>query len=141
MGRRAVFGGVRQVSGDRGSPALTAQAGRLGWVVGACALAAMCLIFGVGAFLWGLGPSRDVLLSESRSPSGKWTVRVYLADPGAMASSLVWAEAIDETGNAREVYFEPHALSAKVVWQSEHAVSINGHLLDVRHDTLDFEAP
>ncbi len=63
-------------------------------------LAAAVLAGFVAAVVIGVlmpGPSKD-LLARSTSPDGRWTVRAYDHDPGAMASDWVTIEVVDNTG-------------------------------------------
>ncbi len=120
------------------------------WIVGA--LAAVILLFAIAfVVLWVSYPrtwwegGNPRLMQQSASPNGRWTLRVYDINPGAMAPEWYRADLVDHTGEyaTRDVFhvYDPgdSALWTKdgnhflIRWKSNSVVSLGGHAVNVLH--------
>jgi hypothetical protein len=66
------------------------------------------------------------------SPSGRWEVRFYYIDPGAMASASYRGEAKDRTGEypVRNFYHDFEIRPFR--WLDSNRISIHGNVVDLR---------
>ncbi len=79
------------------------------------------------------------LLEEVTSPDKKYTVSVYLNNGGATTDYAVLCSVKNnETEKEKNIYWNYHCTGAKVKWNSEDTVTINGIQLNVNKDTYDY---
>lgn len=83
-------------------------------------------------------PKGEFLHSHD-SPDKQYTVNIYLANGGATVDYAIRGELVDNnTGKAKNIYWNYHEDEAKVSWKDNDTVVINKHVLDVPDDTYDF---
>ncbi|MET0785510.1 MAG: DUF5412 family protein [Paenisporosarcina sp.] len=80
------------------------------------------------------------LITEEVSPTGIYTVRTYVSNVHSTVAPAVRGEVIYHNKNDRKrnLYWAYRIEEGKIEWISEHVVSINGRVLDVRKDEHDF---
>ena len=80
------------------------------------------------------------LISEVTSPNGKYTINAYVSEGGATTDFTVLGELIYNTINKRtkNIYWNYHEDTANMQWIDNDTAIINGHQLNVLHDTFDF---
>ncbi|WP_432352309.1 DUF5412 domain-containing protein [Sporosarcina sp. A2] len=79
-------------------------------------------------------------LTEESSPNGAYTVKAFVTDGGATTSYAIRGELVSNEKNnmPKTIYWNYREDSAEIIWQDNHTVVINGHVLDVRKDKYDF---
>ena len=79
------------------------------------------------------------LIAQSESPQGAYTVSAYLNNGGATTSYAVLCVLEDhQTGKSKNIYWQDQCFGAKIVWEDEEHVVINGKRLNVERDVYDF---
>lgn len=80
------------------------------------------------------------LIDQFDSPSGEYSIRVYLINGGATTSFAIRGELIynQENKKSKNIYWNYKEETAIVKWLDDHTVDINGHELDVRVQTFDW---
>lgn len=79
------------------------------------------------------------LLSESVSPDGKYTISTYLNNSGATtAYAVLCSVRNNQTDKEKNIYWNHHCIEAKIEWNDEDTVTINGIELNVNEDTYDY---
>ena len=79
------------------------------------------------------------LINEAASPDGKYTVLAYLNSGGATTDyAVLCAVRNNETEKAKNIYWNYPCTEAKIVWNDEDTVTINGIELNVDKDTYDY---
>lgn len=80
------------------------------------------------------------LLNETVSPTGDYTVNVYVVRGNATVENSIRGEVIDHTNKDKKktIYKANREEEAEVEWLDDYIVSINGIQLDVRNDTYDW---
>lgn len=80
------------------------------------------------------------LIDEIKSPSGEYTLRVYLVNGGATTSYAIRGELVYNLRDKKpkNIYWSYKESSAVVEWIDDHTVDINGHILDVRNQVYDW---
>lgn len=79
------------------------------------------------------------LIKESLSPSGKYTLNLYLCKGNATAANSVRGEIIVNGKNtARNIYWQYKEDNATIHWITDETVSINGITLNVNTDSYDW---
>ena len=77
-------------------------------------------------------------ITESTSPSGKYTITAYLNDGGATTDFAVLC-VFSDGERTKNIYWNYHCESADIEWIDDDTVIINGvKLEDVNKDTYDF---
>ena len=87
-------------------------------------------------------PSGDYI-SQSTSPNGKYTVKIYQSNGGATTDFAVRGEVTynNKTFNkTKNIYWNYPQAKASVKWISHDTVNISGHVLNVKKDTFDFRS-
>ena len=104
---------------------------------------AATIIAGVLMITFSGATAKPSLMNQSTSPNGRWTVRVYDHNPGAMAPESISADLVDKAGQhkTREVFnsfdFSDNVLWTKdgnhvlIRWKSNSSVTIGGHEVNV----------
>lgn len=78
-------------------------------------------------------------IREFESPSGEYTIVVYLNDGGATVDHATLCSVVNnETRKERNIYWEYHCTEADVQWVSDETAIINGIKLDVWEDIYDW---
>lgn len=79
-------------------------------------------------------------LTETVSPSGDYTVKMYVVRGSATVSNSVRGKVVDHSRKDKEkkIYNAYREEEAVVEWLDDFTVSINGIELDVRKDTYDW---
>lgn len=79
------------------------------------------------------------LIKEVSSPDGNYTISVYLNNGGATTDYAVLCTAKNnQTNKEKNIYWNYHCTGAKIEWNSEDTVTINGIELNVNKDTYDY---
>lgn len=80
------------------------------------------------------------LISELKSPNGDYTIKAYVSDGGATTDFSVLGELNYNAMNkkTKNIYWNYHEDTANIEWVDDDTVIINGHELNVLHDTFDF---
>lgn len=79
------------------------------------------------------------LMKEVSSADGNYTVSAYLNDGGATTGYAVLCSVRNnKTNKEKNIYWNYHCTGAKVEWNSEDTVTINGIELNVNKDTYDY---
>ena len=79
------------------------------------------------------------LINEVVSPDGKYTVSAYLNNGGATTDYAVLCSVRNnETEKKKNIYWNYHCTEAKIEWNDEDTVIINGVELNVDKDTYDY---
>ena len=77
-------------------------------------------------------------ISESVSPSGKYTVTAYLYQGSATTDHAVLC-VLSHGNTKKNIYWQYHCGSAEIIWVDDNTVEINGiRLEDVEKDTYDW---
>ena len=78
-------------------------------------------------------------LFSSMSPTGQYTLKLYLVDGGKHLGKGIRGELVDiADGTAKNVYWVVGEETAIVGWAAETVVSINGHTVDVSKYVFDW---
>ena len=75
---------------------------------------------------------------RSTSPEGNYKLKIYLVQGGLTTDSSIRGEIMNDKNQSRNIYWSYHESKAKVQWINDTTVSINGHILNVLHDTYDW---
>ncbi|MHC8515255.1 DUF5412 family protein [Sporosarcina sp. ITBMC105] len=80
------------------------------------------------------------LLNETVSPTGDYTVNMYVIRGNATVANSLRGEVIDHTNKDKKktIYKANREEDADVEWLDDFIVSINGIQLDVRNDSYDW---
>lgn len=79
------------------------------------------------------------LMKEVSSADGNCTVSAYLNDGGATTGyEVLCSVRNNKTNKEKNIYWNYHCTGAKVEWNSEDTVTINGIELNVNKDTYDY---
>lgn len=80
------------------------------------------------------------LIAESTSPNGKYSIKVYISSGGATTDFSVLGELnyIPENKSPKNIYWNYQEDTVNIQWLDDDTVMINGHKLNVLHDTFDF---
>jgi len=80
------------------------------------------------------------LVAEAEAPGGKYTIRAYVSDMGATTDFAILGELNYNLENKkpRNIYWNYHESTANIEWIDAETVNINGHRINVLHDTYDF---
>ena len=79
------------------------------------------------------------LIKEVSSPDGNYEISVYLNNGGATTDYAVLCTAKNnQTNKEKNIYWNYHCTGAKIEWNSEDTVTINGIELNVNKDTYDY---
>lgn len=83
--------------------------------------------------------SSGELIKTSKAPRGKWAIKLYYINPGAMAPDGYRAEAVDleKKKDRRNIYHDIGVPMPKIKWLGPTVVQIGGHALDVRSDSYE----
>lgn len=88
---------------------------------------------------------RGEIQTSCISPTGAYTVNLYLCNGGATVDYSIRGEVVFNNGSIfkkkRDIYWQYHETEADCVWVTEHAAAINGRVLDVRYDSYDWRHP
>ncbi|MCT9853009.1 DUF5412 domain-containing protein [Priestia megaterium] len=85
-------------------------------------------------------PSGDYI-SQSTSPDGNYTVKIYQSSGGATTGFAIRGEVIYNNksfNKTKNIYWNYPQEKAKVKWINHDTVNISGHVLNVKKDTFDF---
>jgi len=80
------------------------------------------------------------LVTEVKSPNGKYIIKAYVSNGGATTDFAVLGQLNYNFTNKRSknIYWNYHENTASIKWIDNNTVIINGHQLNVLHDTFDF---
>ncbi len=85
---------------------------------------------------------RGEIQKSCASPTGEYTVNLYLCNGGATVDYVIRGEVVFNDGGIpkrkKDIHWQYHESDADCAWITDHVVSINGMELDVRHDRYDF---
>lgn len=87
-------------------------------------------------------PSGDYI-SQSTSPNGKYTVKIYQSNGGATTDFAIRGEVTYNNKNfhkTKNIYWNYPQEKASVKWINQDTVNISGHVLNVKKDTFDFRS-
>jgi hypothetical protein len=102
----------------------------------------ICFIgYGVYWTFWDINRlPKGEFISQSSSPDGHYTIKAYLSNGGATTDFAVRAELVTNTNahRVKNIYWNYHEQSAKMVWIDNDTVEINGHKLNLPYEKYDF---
>lgn len=80
------------------------------------------------------------LIDQIDSPSGEYSLRVYLVNGGATTSYAIRGElAYNQLDKkSKNIYWNYKEETALVKWIDNNTVDINGHVIDVRYQVYDW---
>ncbi|MGG0369808.1 DUF5412 family protein [Priestia endophytica] len=79
------------------------------------------------------------LMKKSTSPNNEYTVEFYKSDGGATTSFSVRGELLEKgEKDGKNIYWDYKVDDAKVKWETNKIININGHKLDVTEDIYDY---
>lgn len=80
------------------------------------------------------------LIVQVESPSGEFSLKVYLVNGGATVSYSIRGELVynHRTQRPKNIYWQYREESASVEWIDNYTVNINGHIIDVRYQVYDW---
>ncbi|SHK17638.1 DUF5412 domain-containing protein [Desulforamulus aeronauticus] len=83
---------------------------------------------------------KEKVLTESTSPDGIYTVKVYLINGGATTAYAVLGELSfnQERRKPKYIYFNHREDYANLNWLDNDTIIINGHKLEVPYETFDY---
>lgn len=79
-------------------------------------------------------------LTEQTSPDGMYTLKAYITNGGATTSYAVRGELVfnNKKNKTKNIYWNYREEIAKIEWEGNDTVVINGHKLNVPNDKFDF---
>ena len=84
---------------------------------------------------------RGEIQRSCASPTGEYTVNLYLCNGGATVGYSIRGEVVfnkDSIFNRKkDIYWKYHEMATDCAWITEHVVMINDIVLDVRYDSYD----
>jgi len=102
-------------------------------MLGSCA-AVLGVLFGSMDYL-----PKGEFVAAYDSPQGTYTLNIYLDGGGATTGFAIRGELVTAAnGSRKNIYWSYPEQEATVEWVSDEVVDINGHVLDVVHDTYDW---
>lgn len=85
---------------------------------------------------------RGEIQKSCASPTGEYTVNLYLCNGGATVDYAIRGEVVYNKGfiltRKRDIYWNYHEETADCTWITDHVVAINETVLDVRYDSYDW---
>ncbi len=79
------------------------------------------------------------MLNKVDSPDGKYTISVYLNNGGATTDYAVLCSVRkNQIEKEKNIYWNYYCTEAKIEWNYEDSVTINGIELNVTDDTYDY---
>ena len=79
------------------------------------------------------------LIKEVVSPDGKYTISAYLNNGGATTDYAVLCSVKNnENEKKKNIYWNYHCTEAKIEWNDEDTVTINGVELNIDKDIYDY---
>lgn len=85
---------------------------------------------------------RGEIQASCASPTGEYTVNLYLCNGGATVDYAIRGEVVYNKGvvfkKKKDIYWNYHEQTADCIWITDHVVAINGMELDVRYDSYDW---
>ena len=104
-------------------------------------LAVVCLIaYAINRFFFSIqGIKGQVILEQSTSSDGKYTVTSYLNNGGATTDFAVLCQVKNnKTNKTKNIYWQYHCETARIEWIDNKKVKINDITLDVTKDIYDY---
>ncbi|MGI8372371.1 DUF5412 family protein [Priestia megaterium] len=80
-------------------------------------------------------------VSQSTSPNGEYTVKIYQSGGGATTDFAIRGELTDNNkifNKKKNIYWNYPQETAKVKWIDNNTVNISGHKIDVKTETFDY---
>ncbi len=79
------------------------------------------------------------LISEVQSPDGNYSIRVYVSE-SSLSAPAVRGELNYKNSKkkSKNIYWNYKEDTVNMEWIDNFTIIINGHELDIRHDTFDF---
>lgn len=100
------------------------------------------LIFSYGVYniFFNMGHiPKGEFISEMQSPSREYTIKVYLIESSLSASAVRGELNYNKIKKEpRNIYWDYKQYSANVEWIDNENITINGHKLNVLHDSYDW---
>ncbi|MBM7562950.1 DUF5412 family protein, partial [Fusibacter tunisiensis] len=80
------------------------------------------------------------LIDQIESPSGEYSLSIYLVNGGATVSYAIRGELAYNQLNkmSKNIYWNYKEETALVKWIDNNTVDINGHIIDVRYQVYDW---
>lgn len=108
-----------------------------------CAVLAAAVVLSAYAYWWAFHDIQRIawqeILTQSDSPSGRYTVTAYLTNGGATTDFGVLCGVTDHmTGGERKFYWQYRCEEARILWLDDETVQINGIVLDVQNGRYDY---
>lgn len=84
---------------------------------------------------------RGEIQRSCASPTGEYTVNLYLCNGGATVGYSIRGEVVFNKASIfkrkKDIYWKYHETATDCTWITEHIVTINDMVLDVRYDSYD----
>ena len=98
------------------------------------------LFYGVYLAFFDMARLKGEFISEVKSPNGTYTVKSYLSNGGATTGYAILGELNYNKVNKKpkNIYWNYREEKADIEWTDEVTVIINGHKVNILHDTFDF---
>lgn len=78
-------------------------------------------------------------ITESKSPTGKYTIKTYLCNGGATVDYAVRGELLEgDSKKPVNIFWQYKVNSVDIKWIDEDTVEMNGHSLDLPKDRYDW---
>ena len=85
---------------------------------------------------------RGEIQKSCASPTGEYTVNLYLCNGGATVDYAIRGEVVYNKAfilkRKKDIYWNYHEQTADCIWITDHVVIIYGTELDVRYDSYDW---
>lgn len=85
---------------------------------------------------------RGEIQKSCTSPTGEYTVNLYLCNGGATVGYAIRGEVVYNKGfifkRKKDIYWNYHEKTVDCTWITRHVVAINETELDVRYDSYDW---
>ncbi|MFP7296899.1 DUF5412 family protein [Neobacillus niacini] len=84
--------------------------------------------------------SPEKFISKAPSPNGDYTIKAYVNNGGATTDFAVLGVLYfnKESRKPKNIYWNDHEDTAKIKWENENTVVINGHKLSIPNEIYDF---
>ncbi|WP_024834191.1 DUF5412 family protein [Ruminiclostridium josui] len=82
---------------------------------------------------------KDRLISEVESPSGEYSIKVYISESSLSAPAVLGELNYKKIKKKpKNIYWDYKKETADIKWIDNVTVIINGHKLNILHDTYDW---
>lgn len=108
----------------------------LAWMLGIAAV----MSYGVYWVFYDWSRFKQELIAESTSPDGTYTIDAYRSNGGATTGYAILGELIfnKENRKSKKIYWQYQEENAKIVWEDDNTVLINGIQLEIPYESYDY---